>query len=106
LISDIKTGAVIGSSRYSGWDPAKDRVEIGYTFLARRYWGKGYNAELKQLMVDHAFQFVNQIHVFIGENNLRSRRAIEKIGAKLVEKIERQPQEGARYFSAVYLLKK
>src|SRR6186713_2199642 len=58
-IVDRTTGAVIGSSRFQGHDPAAGgEVEIGWTFLARSYWGKGYNAEVKRLMLAHAFRFV------------------------------------------------
>src|ERR1041384_4384369 len=56
VILDAKDGRVIGSSRYHGYDPEKSEVEIGWTFLARKYWGGLYNRELKQLMLDHAFR--------------------------------------------------
>ncbi len=99
---DAKTNEIIGSSRFSSLDLGSRRVEVGYTFLARKFWGKGYNTEMKRLMLSHAFQYVNNVYFYIGENNLRSRRAVEKIGAKLLEKIERQPKEGATYFATVY----
>lgn len=85
LISlDAKTGGVIGSSRFHGYDPEKSEVEIGWTFLARAYWGGVYNGEMKQLMMRHAFQFVSNIIFVIGPQNLRSRRAVEKIGGILI----------------------
>lgn len=81
LALDAKTGAVIGSSRYFGYDPAASEIEIGWTFLAREYWGGEYNGEMKRLMLGHAFRFVENVVFLIGADNLRSRKAVEKIGA-------------------------
>jgi RimJ/RimL family protein N-acetyltransferase len=81
IVTDAKDGRVIGSSRYHGYDEAKSEIEIGWSFLARSYWGGRYNGEMKQLMLDHAFTFVNRVLFLIGPNNLRSQRAVEKIGA-------------------------
>lgn len=77
---DRATGQVIGSSRYHGHDPAQGVVEIGWTFLARAYWGGEYNGELKRLMLDHAFRSVQRVLFIIGPDNRRSQRAVEKIG--------------------------
>lgn len=80
VVIDRSDGAVIGSSRYYGYDPDASEIEIGWTFLARSHWGGRYNRELKRLMLDHAFRFVERVVFRIGPRNLRSRRAIEKIG--------------------------
>lgn len=80
---DSNTGDIIGSSRYHGLDTAASEIEVGWTFLARDYWGGSYNAEIKQLMLQHAFGFVDTVVFWIGEGNTRSRRATEKIGAVL-----------------------
>ena len=77
---DRSTGQIIGSSRYFGYDEEQSVVEIGWTFLARKYWGGVYNGEMKRLMLAHAFKFVDNVIFVIGSNNLRSQRAIEKIG--------------------------
>jgi RimJ/RimL family protein N-acetyltransferase len=77
---DHATGKTIGSSRYYGHDPVTAEVEIGWTFLARAYWGGSYNAEVKQLMLDHAFCCVDTVVFWVGETNWRSQRAMEKIG--------------------------
>jgi RimJ/RimL family protein N-acetyltransferase len=79
-VLDRATGEVIGSSRYFGYDPAKSEIEIGWTFLARSYWGGTYNRELKTLMLDHAFRFVDTVVFYVGEHNTRSQKAMEKIG--------------------------
>src|SRR5271165_1603879 len=57
---DRKDGRIIGSSRFHGYDEQASEVEIGWTFLARSYWGGKYNREMKQLMLRHAFRFVKR----------------------------------------------
>src|SRR5690242_18837936 len=81
LAVESKSGEVIGSSRYYGYDPANGEVEIGWTFLARSHWGGRYNGEMKRLMLQHAFRFVDNVVFRIGPLNFRSQRAVEKIGA-------------------------
>ena len=80
LVLEKKTGAVMGSSRYDNLHEKESDIEIGWTFLARPYWGGRYNQAMKALMMNHAFQFVDNIIFRIGENNWRSRKAVEKIG--------------------------
>jgi len=77
---DCKDGRIIGSSRFHGYDAQASEVEIGWTFLARSHWGGAYNRELKQLMVRHALRFVKRVIFLIGPQNLRSQKAIEKLG--------------------------
>jgi len=86
--TDRRSDKVIGSSRYHGLDLARSEIEIGWTFLARDYWGGSYNAEIKQLMLDHAFQYVDTVVFWVGEENLRSRKAMEKIGGVLRDEIQ------------------
>jgi N-acetyltransferase len=81
VVIDLATGAIIGSSRFHGYDEAAGEVEIGWTFLARKYWGGTWNGEMKRLMLGHAFRSVRQVVFLIGPLNLRSQRAVEKIGA-------------------------
>ena len=83
VVSDAVTGEVIGMSRFHGHDEARGEVEIGWTFLARQYWGGIYNRELKRLMLEHAFRFVRSVVFLVHPGNTRSRRAVEKIGAVL-----------------------
>ncbi|HET7041734.1 MAG TPA: GNAT family N-acetyltransferase, partial [Gemmatimonadales bacterium] len=77
---DRADGRIIGSSRYFGYDPAARVVEIGWSFLERKYWGGRYNGEMKRLMLEHAFPWVDRVLFIIGPDNVRSRRAVEKIG--------------------------
>lgn len=81
LIYDAKTNEAIGSSRFYEWDLKKSNVAIGYTFYARSHWGGKYNPSAKHLMMQHAFQFVDNVIFHIGAKNIRSQKAIEKIGA-------------------------
>ena len=80
LATDCKTGQVIGSSRFYGYNHDRSEIEIGWTFLARSHWGGVYNREMKYLMLRHAFRFVNRVIFVIGTRNMRSQKAIEKLG--------------------------
>ena len=80
-IIDRRSQQIIGSTRFHGYDPEKSEIEIGWTFLARKYWGGRYNAEMKQLLLNHAFKFVEAVVFFVGEDNVRSQKAMEKLGA-------------------------
>lgn len=80
---DRASGKVAGSSQFRGYDPQASQVEIGWTFLGRDHWGGATNRAMKQLMLGHALQAVERAVFRIGETNLRSRRAMEKIGGYL-----------------------
>jgi RimJ/RimL family protein N-acetyltransferase len=92
VVIDRANGLVIGSSRFHGYDEAKSQVEIGWTFLARLYWGGVYNGEMKRLMLEHAFRFVDSVIFVIGPHNLRSQKAVLKLGAGRTE--DRAPGAG------------
>ena len=81
VIIDRKTQRIIGSTRFYGYDPEKAEIEIGWTFLPRKYWGGRFNAEMKRLLLNHAFKFVERVVFFVGEDNVRSQKAMEKVGA-------------------------
>ena len=77
---DRATGRLIGSSRYYGHEPELNEIEIGWTFLARSHWGGRANREVKRLMLDHAFTFVDTVVFWVGDQNWRSQGAMTKIG--------------------------
>jgi len=77
---DRATGRLIGSSRYHGHEPERREVEIGWTFVVRSHWGGPTNREVKRLMLDHAFSFVDTVIFWVGEANWRSQGAMTKIG--------------------------
>ena len=83
-VLDATNGTLIGTSRYALWPDDPDALEIGWTFLARAYWGGVHNAELKRLMLEHAFLFVKRVLFLADSQNHRSRRALAKIGAVAV----------------------
>jgi RimJ/RimL family protein N-acetyltransferase len=84
LVLDRAGGDVIGSSRFARFDDERSEIEIGWTFLARSHWGGVYNAELKRLMLAHAFRYVRRVVFRVGPDNRRSQRALEKIGTSRV----------------------
>lgn len=88
IVLDKKSDKVIGSSRYYDFDEGKKSIAIGYTFLAREYWGTANNRAMKTLMLDYAFMSVDIVIFYIGVNNIRSQKAIEKLGAEHVGKIK------------------
>jgi RimJ/RimL family protein N-acetyltransferase len=79
-IFDNTDGELIGSSRFYDLDEAQNTVSVGYTFIARSRWARHFNRALKQLMLDHAFKFVNRVTFQVGRDNWRSRKAMEKLG--------------------------
>ncbi len=79
-VVDRRSGRIIGSTRYHAYDEAASEIEIGWTFLTREFWGGVYNQEMKRLMLDHAFRFVERVVFLVGPTNIRSQRAMEKIG--------------------------
>lgn len=93
IITDLKSNQIIGASRYHGYDKERSEVEIGWTFLARAYWGGTYNGEVKRLMLEHAFESVRSVVFLIGPTNLRSQRSVEKIGGV---RIGSRPDAGGR----------
>lgn len=91
------SGRIVGSSRYYEWDADSREIAIGYTFLARRLWGSGANREMKTLMLDHAFRWAETAWFHVGKDNWRSRKAMEKLGADLVEYAVRDGMDYAYY---------
>ena len=82
LVFDKQADRLIGSSRFCELNPEAKSISIGYTFLARDHWGGSYNPALKSLMLAHAFRFVETVIFHIGALNIRSQKAIEKLGAR------------------------
>jgi RimJ/RimL family protein N-acetyltransferase len=98
------TGEVAGWSRYSSLYASAGEIEIGWTFLGRKYWGGAYNSDMKRIMLAHAFRFVDQVIFRIGEHNLRSRRAVEKLGASLTDRTDTAPAVAGPALHVYYVL--
>ena len=81
LVTDKSTNKTIGSSRYYDYNIDESCVTIGYTFIAKDHWGSKYNRALKSLMLDHAFEYVDTVYFHVGAENIRSQKAMIKLGA-------------------------
>jgi RimJ/RimL family protein N-acetyltransferase len=103
---DRATQKVIGSSRYWKYFPEQSEIEIGFTFLARSHWGGRYNGEMKRLMLEHAFRFVDSVVLVVGAGNRRSRTAVERIGGVLTDRQEKVDFRGKVSGHVVYQIKK
>lgn len=106
LIYDNKTGEAIGSSRLYDHDPAERVIEIGYTFLARDHWGSVYNRAVKKLMLDHAFTFVGSVIFHIGAQNIRSQKAMERLGGIKTGEIEMEYYGEPKRLNFIYCIHK
>jgi hypothetical protein len=105
LVVDNATNKVIGTTRYYAFQPEISRIAIGYTFLARKYWGGAYNKAMKSILLHHAFGQVESVVFHIADINYRSQKAIEKIGAIKINSLEMAFNGGKRpYFE--YEIKK
>lgn len=101
-VLDRTTGRMIGSSRYVWHGPPRNELEIGWTFLARAYWGGRFNREMKRLMLQHAFQLVDRVIFIVGVTNIRSQKAMLKIGGVLTDRREAQLLHGQPSESVVF----
>lgn len=88
IIIDKLEDRIIGSSRYELHQDDPKAVQIGWTYLSRDYWGNGTNSQIKKLMIDHAFQNMDRILLYIDHQNFRSQAATRKTGARKVSKEE------------------
>lgn len=95
LVVDKANGEAIGSSRFYNHDAEARTICVGWTFLRRRCWGGEYNYRLKKLMLDHAFRSVDCVLFQIGQENLRSIKATEKLGAA---RVREEILEGIKHF--------
>ena len=100
------SGKIAGASRYHGYDERESTIEIGFTFLARSYWGGRYNGEMKRLMLEHAFRFVESVTFRVGVQNIRSRKAVEKIGGVLTGRTEMVDANGTMVEHVVYRIRR
>lgn len=82
VVIDRASERLVGSSRYYALDEAARSVAIGFTFLTREFWGGAANAEMKRLMLAHAFQWASTVWFHVGPDNVRSQKAMAKIGGR------------------------
>src|SRR5438094_5456668 len=103
-VVERKTRRIIGSSRYCNLKPAEGEVEIGWTFLERAFWGGAFNRELKSLMLNHAFRFVDRVVFVVGEKNFRSQKALAKIGASFLKKTQLPADDGTIKTNVLFVI--
>ncbi len=104
-VIDRASDAVIGTTRFQEYNPEDGgSVEIGWTFLSPRCWGKGVNRAMKRLMLAYAFQSVARVDFRVGETNYRSRIALENIGAQRTDRTELDRYQGKRVLHLVYAI--
>lgn len=88
VIINQATNQIIGSTRFYNFDADENSIFIGYTFYGKEFWGKNYNSQVKKLMMDYIFQFVDFVNFHVGSNNMRSRKAMQKLGAENLGELE------------------
>ncbi len=87
IIMDKSSNEVAGSTRFYDYNPKENSIFIGYTFYATKFWGSKLNPQVKKLMLDYIFQFVDKVNFHVGKDNIRSQKAMEKLGAKKVDEV-------------------
>lgn len=82
VIRHKKTNKLIGSTRFFEIYPSDKKLEIGWTWIIKEYWGTTINLECKLLLLTFCFETLqlNRVQLKTKDTNLRSRKAIEKIG--------------------------
>jgi RimJ/RimL family protein N-acetyltransferase len=83
-VRELATGLIAGSTRYHDIVPAAGRVEIGYTWYARRWQKSHVNTACKLLLLGHAFEALECAVVGLRTDNFNfaSQQAIEALGAR------------------------
>ena len=84
VIIDKLSQQLMGSSRFKPVSGFPNGIEIGWSFLKRDYWGGTYNRLFKDLMINHAFKQVGYVFFHIAPENMRSQKAVEKLGGKRI----------------------
>lgn len=82
VIQHKKNGEFIGSTRFFEMYEADKKLEIGWSWITQEYWGTAVNLESKLLLMTYCFEVlgVNRVQLKTKDTNIRSRKAIEKIG--------------------------
>ena len=105
LIIDKVSNKIIGSTKYYKYDLETSGIAIGYTFLAKQYWGGLYNKAVKKLLLDYAFEYVNNVFFHIGATNIRSQKGTMKLGAVKIYEYNSN-QHGKATIQFEYLIEK
>jgi len=110
VIVNKETGQYMGSTRFFEMYELDKKLEIGWTWITQEYWGTTVNLECKLLLMTYCFEVlqVNRVQLKTKDTNIRSRKAIEKIGG-VFEGILRKDKiqadgttRNAAYYSILY----
>lgn len=84
VIIEKRSNSIIGSTRFLDIQPLHKKLEIGWTWLHPDHWKTNVNTECKLLLLTYCFEQLKfrRVQFKTDELNIRSRKAIEKIGAK------------------------
>lgn len=105
-IVDKQSNQIVGTTRYYDLNQEDKSIFIGFTFLAMAFWGKGINAQVKHLMLDYIFQFVSKVYLHVAIENIRSQKAIERLGAKKIAEQEFELDNKSIQIKYLYLIEK
>ncbi|SHE48565.1 GNAT family N-acetyltransferase [Chryseobacterium takakiae] len=83
-ITEKSSGEILGSTRFYDYNQSDNSIFIGYTFYGTKSWGKGINPQVKKMMLQYIFQFVDTVYFHVGKDNIRSRTAMERLGAEKI----------------------
>lgn len=108
VVEDQASGEILGASQFYDYQPDEDgrgpSVEIGFTFLARSQWGGAANRETKRLMLAYALERVPYVRFRVGEANIRSRTAMERIGGRLTGRLQQEMKAGRLSTNVYYAI--
>jgi len=105
-VTDNQTLEIVGTSSFYDYRPEEKSVIIGYTFLTRKYWGGSFNREIKKLMMDHAFNSIETCIFHVGADNMRSQKAMKKIGGIIYDQFEKVGFRGKLYKNLAFKIEK
>ncbi len=85
IIFDKRTSSYAGCTRFGYINWHNKVLHIGWTWIGTQFQGTGLNKHMKFLMLQYAFETLNfdKVEFRIDERNIKSRKAVEKLGAKL-----------------------
>lgn len=106
VIRNKQTKRLIGSTRFFEIYPSDRKLEIGWTWITKEFWGTTVNLESKLLLLTYCFETLktNRVQLKTKDNNFRSRKAIEKIGGVFegILRKDKIQQDGSTRNAAYY----
>jgi len=82
-IINKKNNKIVGLTRIYDFKEEDLSVKLGYTFIGKEYWGSNINYNVKKLILDYVFSFLNTVFFDVFEKNIRSQKSVMKIGGIL-----------------------